>query len=163
TPMGIRSGVYPAEAVATLAPHAPPQMLEAYRILFESMPTSFMSERTLIVHGGIPRDDTFRRYVDLSSLDDPEMRLPMMWSDPAQAEHVPLELQRGTPRFSFGRQQFRAFMERTGFQVMIRGHEKIDDGFRVVFDLGERLLINLFSAGGATNVDLPPESSYRKV
>jgi len=54
-------------------------------------------------------------------------------------------------------------MERTGFQTMIRGHEKIDDGFRVVFNLGDLLLLNLFSAGGANNVDLPPESSYRKV
>jgi hypothetical protein len=138
-------------------------MLDGYRYLFEAMPTMFLSERTMIVHGGIPRDDTFGRYADLSSFNDEEMRFQMMWSDPANAEHVPLELQRENPRFSFGRRQFRAFMERTGFQVMIRGHEKIDDGFRVVFDLGDRLLLNLFSAGGAQNLDLPVASSYRKV
>ncbi len=164
TAQGIRSGVYPAEAISTLAAYAPPEMLEAYRILFEHMPTMWLSERTMIVHGGIPRDDTFGRYTDLATFNhDEEMRFQMMWSDPANAEHVPVELQRENPRFSFGRRQFRAFMERTGFQAMIRGHEKIDDGFRVVFDLGDLLLLNLFSAGGATNADLPLASSYRKV
>ena len=33
----------------------------------------------------------------------------------------------------------------------------------MIYDLGGLRLINLFSAGGATNVDLPPTSSYRKV
>jgi hypothetical protein len=163
TPVGVRSGVYPAEALATLAACGAEEMLEAYRVLFEAMPTLFLTERTMIVHGGIPRDDTFQRYVDLASFNDPELRFQMMWSDPARAEHVPLELQLENARFSFGRGQFRTFMERTGFQTLIRGHEKIEDGFRVVYNLGDLMLINLFSAGGATNADLPLASSYRKV
>ncbi len=164
TPYGVRSAVFPAEAVGSIAPYVSPEVLEAYRVVFESMPTMFLCERTMIVHGGIPRDDTFQQsYRDLSSFNDPTLRFQMMWSDPVLAEHVPLELQRSTGRFSFGRQQFRAFMQRTGFQAMIRGHEKIDEGFRVVYDLGDLLLLNLFSAGGATNADLPLASSYRKV
>ncbi|HKA86788.1 MAG TPA: metallophosphoesterase [Haliangiales bacterium] len=161
---GVASVVWPAEAIATLAPHAPAEMLEAYRVLFEGMPSALVCDRTLYVHGGIPRDDTLaERWRDLSSLNDPDIRFQMMWSDPAAAEHVPVELQRQNPRFSFGRQQFRAFMERVGCQTLVRGHEKVDGGFQATYDLGDLLLLTLFSAGGAENADLPAESSYRRV
>ncbi len=158
------SGVHPAEALASITPHVPREMLEAYRILFENMPTSFLCDRTLFVHGGVPRDDTFAaRYRDLSSLNDPELRFQMLWSDPSETEHIPVELQRKNSRFSFGRQQFRAFMERVGAHTMIRGHEKIDRGFEVIYDEADRLLLNLFSAGGCDNRDLPIDASYRSV
>jgi hypothetical protein len=160
----IVSGVYPAEALASIVPHVPVEMLEAYRQLFEHMPTSMLCERTILVHAGIPRADTFaERYRDLSSLNDLEMRFQMMWSDPVHAEQVAVEQQRLNPRFMFGREQFRAFMERAGMTAMIRGHEQIDRGFDVFYDLGDRLLLTVFSAGGATNADLPVESSYRAV
>ena len=160
----IYSGVHPAEALTSIRPHVPPEMLEAYRTLFELMPTTFLFDRTLFVHGGVPREDTFAsRYRDLSSLNDPELRFQMLWSDPADTEHVPVELQRHTSRFTFGRRQFRAFMERVGCHTMIRGHEKIDRGFDTVYDLGDRLLLNLFSAGGHDNTDLPEGASYRSV
>lgn len=160
----ISSGVYPAEALASLIGHVPVEMLEAYRVLFEHMPTSFLFERTLFVHAGIPRDDTFAdRYRDLSSLNDDDIRFQMMWSDPAQTDHIPVELQRMDPRFSFGRRQFKAFMEKANLHSMIRGHEKIDRGFEISMDLGEHMLLNLFSSGGADNADLPIDSSYRTV
>ncbi|HUH01657.1 MAG TPA: metallophosphoesterase family protein [Kofleriaceae bacterium] len=160
----IVSGVYPAEALASIAPYVPVEMLEAYRRLFEHMPTSFLCDRTMFVHGGIPRDDTFEaRYRDLSSLNDPELRFQMMWSDPVTTDLVPVDMQRQNPRFMFGRKQFRSFMERAGLYTMIRGHEKIDRGFDVFYNLGEHLLLNLFSAGGHDNCDLPAGSSYRSV
>ena len=116
------------------------------------------------MHGGIPREDTFAdRYRDLASLNDDELRFQMLWSDPVDTDHVPIELQRMDPRFSFGRDQFKAFMQRTGLHTLIRGHEKIDQGFDVFFDLGEHALVRLFSAGGADNSDLPLDSSYRAV
>ncbi len=158
------SGVHPAEALASITPHVPPEMLEAYRVLFENMPTSFVCERTLFVHGGIPRDDSFAaRYRDLSSLNDLELRFQMMWGDPSETDVVPVELQRQNARFSFGRQQFRGFMERTGLHTMVRGHEQIERGFDTVYDLGDRLLLNLFSAGGHDNCDLPRDAAYRSV
>ena len=160
----IISGVHPAEALASIAPHVPLEMLDTYRILFEHMPTSFVCDRTLFVHAGIPRDDTFEaRYRDLSSLNDLELRFQMMWSDPVQSQHVPVDLQRQSPRFAFGYKQFQSFMERTGLHTMVRGHEKIENGFQVVYDLGQHRLLNLFSAGGEDNCDLPAHSSYRKV
>jgi hypothetical protein len=160
----LTSGVHPAEALSSIAAHVPPEMLEAYRVLFEHMPTSFLFDRTLFVHGGIPRDDTAGdRWRDLSSLNDPELRFQMMWSDPATTDHVPVELQRKNPRFCFGRGQFRAFLDRLGCDTMIRGHEQIEHGFDTVYDLGDRLLLNVFSAGGHDNNDLPEGAPYRKV
>lgn len=160
----IASGVYPAEALASIIPHVPVEMLEAYRQLFEAMPTSFVCDRTLLVHGGMPRWDTFEaRYQDLSSLNDAEMRFQMMWSDPVPTGHVPIEMQRENPRFNFGRDQFAAFMKRSGMHTMVRGHEQVDRGFDVFYDLGDTRLLTVFSAGGTDNSDLPPESSYRNV
>jgi hypothetical protein len=157
------SNVYPAEALASIVGLAPAPVLEAYRQLFEHMPTSLLCERTLLVHGGIPRADTFERYRDLASLNDLELRFQMMWSDPIHADRVAVEQQRLNPRFTFGREQFRAFMERVGMTTMVRGHEQIDRGFDVFYDLGDRLLLTLFSAGGHDNADLPLTSSYRAV
>ncbi|MCX5744793.1 MAG: metallophosphoesterase [Proteobacteria bacterium] len=158
------SAVNPAEAVPAIADRVSPDILEAYRHLFDHMPTSFLFDRTLFVHGGIPRDDTFAdRYRDLSSLDDADLRFQMMWSDPIDGDHVPVDLQRESARFSFGRDQFRAFMERVGCHTMIRGHEQVDAGFRTVFDVGQRRLHTLFSAGGHDNPDLPSTSRYRNI
>ncbi len=158
------SAVNPAEAVPSIEGLVSNDILEAYRHLFEHMPTSFLFDRTLFVHGGIPRDATFaERYRDLSSLDDPALRFEMMWSDPVDTDQVPPELQHGSVRFTFGRDQFRAFMERVGCHALIRGHEQINAGFAPAFDGAERQLYTLFSAGGHDNPDLPPESRYRAV
>jgi hypothetical protein len=160
----IASGVYPAEGLATIAPYVTLEMLEAYRVMFESMPTSLLCDRLLFVHGGIPRDDTFAdKYRDLSSLNDPEIRFQMMWSDPVHTDTVPVEIQRQNPRFEFGRAQFVNFMKRVNMNAMIRGHEQIDAGFEVAYELGEHMLVDLFSAGGHDNADLPIDSSYRTI
>ena len=158
------SAVKPAEAVLDLSDRAPVELLESYRHLFEHMPTSMLCDRILFTHGGIPREDTIlERVRDLSSLNDSVVRFEMMWSDPEATDHVPLELQRATPRFSVGSQQFSAFMRRLGCHTLIRGHEQVDTGFVTVFDLGHCRLHTVFSAGGSDNADLPPDARYRKV
>jgi hypothetical protein len=157
-------GVRPAEAIATFANYMPTQMFEAYMMLFESMPNMLLFDRTLFVHAGIPRDELLaQKWRDLSTLNDSELRFQMMWSDPSNANYIPAELQRENARFPFGKQQFRAFMNRLGMSTMIRGHEKVDEGFKKLYELPDVSLLNLFSSGGRTNNDLPPGSSYRSV
>ncbi len=158
------SAVTPAEAVPAIVDLVSVDVLEAYRHLFEHMPTSFLFDRTLFVHGGIPRDATLAdRYHDLSSLDDTALRFEMMWSDPVDTDHVPAELQHESTRFTFGREQFRAFMECVGCHALIRGHEQVESGFAQSYDTGNRQLYTLFSAGGHDNPDLPATSRYRSV
>jgi hypothetical protein len=160
----IYGGVRPAEAINSLAPYMPQEMFQAYMHLFESMPNMLFFDRVLFVHAGMPRDATLReKWVDMSSLNDAEIRFQMLWSDPSEADYIPEDLQAQNARFPFGRSQFERFMAELGCTTMVRGHEKILSGFRAMYDGGRAQLLNLFSAGGADNDDLPPDSSYREV
>ena len=160
----IYGGVRPAEAIATLEPHAPRELFEGYLKMFEALPNVFLFDKMMFVHAGIPRDQLLAEtWKDLSSLNDPDMRFQMLWSDPSEADYIPHELQKQNARFPFGRLQFRSFMARLGANTLVRGHEKVDAGWKKVYDDGVVLLFNLFSAGGADNDDLPPDSSYRSV
>jgi hypothetical protein len=159
----IFGGVKPAEAINTLEQYMPTEMFKAYMQLFDAMPNMLLFDQFLFVHAGIPRDEIItERWKDLSSLNDADMRFQMMWSDPSEADYVPIDLQKSS-RFPFGRLQFRSFMARVGTTTLVRGHEKIDEGFKKVYDDGVVVLLNLFSAGGRENNDLPPTSNYRKV
>lgn len=157
-------GVKPAEAINSLKPHLPVEVFRCYRDLFEVLPNVLLFGRTMFVHGGIPRDRTIKEnWVDLSSLNDPLIRFQMMWSDPSAASVIPAALQEQSARFPFGRLQFASFMQRIGCRSLIRGHEKVKEGFERVYDDEAGLLITVFSAGGKENRDLPPGSSYRAV
>jgi hypothetical protein len=160
----IFGGVRPAEAISTLEPYAPKEMFGEYMRFFEAMPNMLVFDKSLFVHAGIPRDQLIaEKWKDLGSLNDPDLRFQMMWSDPSEADFIPDELQQKNARFPFGRLQFRSFMARLGCNTMVRGHEKVDAGFKKIYDDGLVLLFNLFSAGGKDNDDLPPDSSYRGV
>jgi hypothetical protein len=160
----IESPVRPAEAIHSISAIAPRALLDAHLRLFELLPSMLVFDRTLFVHAGIPREDTAAaRLETLAGLNDPELRQQMTWSDPSDADHVPIELQRANARFPFGRSQFKRFMARVGCSTMIRGHERVIEGFRTVYGDPEATLLSLFSAGGATNDDLPEASNYREV
>jgi hypothetical protein len=160
----IYGGVKPAEAINTLVGHMPGEVFEAYMNMFEALPNMLFFDRAFFVHAGIPRDaETKEKYTDLASLNDPDLRFQMLWSDPSSADYIPEDLQAQNARFPFGRVQFENFMRRVGATMMVRGHEKIDAGFKDVYPGNPIALLNLFSAGGADNDDLPPESSYRTV
>jgi hypothetical protein len=160
----VLSPVRPAEAIESIAAVAPRELLLAHMRLFDLLPSMLVFDRLLFVHAGIPREDTAAAKLGgLGGFNDPEIRLQMAWSDPSDADFVPLELQRANTRFAFGRMQFRAFMARIGCSVMIRGHERVVEGLRRVYGDPDAMLLSLFSSGGATNEDLPPTSNYREV
>jgi hypothetical protein len=156
--------VRPSEAMNTLKPHFSKEVFAHYMKLFDAMPNMLLFDRFLFVHGGIARDRLLKeRYQDLSSLNDWDIRFQMMWSDPSSADVIPAALQEQSSRFPFGRLQSQAFLNRIGCHTLVRGHEKVDEGFRRVYDDDNQLLVTLFSAGGSDNGDLPPDSSYRSV
>jgi len=160
----VYGAVRPSEAMSTLKPHISQQVFAHYMKFFDAMPNMLLFERFLFVHGGIPRDLTLKeKYKDLSSLNDWDIRFEMMWSDPSSADVIPASLQKQSARFPFGRLQSQAFLQRIGCHTLIRGHEKVEEGFRRAYDDENQLLITVFSAGGKTNDDLPAESSYRDV
>jgi len=156
--------VRPAEGMMNLEGVASHAFFKEYMRLFEEMPTSLAFDRVFFTHAGIPREATLRdKWRDLSSLNDPDLRFEMMWSDPSDTEAVPDELQRKVARFGFGTSQFRGFMARIGCSAMVRGHERIVEGFRATYDFPDASLYTLFSAGGEGCLDLPESSNYRDV
>lgn len=160
----IYGGVKPAEAINTLKPHLPVEVFRHYMQLFENMPNTLLFDRTLFVHGGIPRDLLVKeRWKDLSALNDDDIRFQMMWSDPSSAEVIPAALQEQSARFPFGRLQAAAFLQRMGCHTLVRGHEKVLDGFHENYNDDQVSVLTLFSAGGFDNGDLPLDSSYRQV
>ncbi|MEM9067977.1 MAG: metallophosphoesterase family protein [Myxococcota bacterium] len=160
----IYGGVKPAEAINTLKPHLPIDVFRHYSKLFEALPNTLLFDRTLFVHAGIPRDSIIKeRWKDLSALNDPDIRFQMMWSDPSSVDVIPAALQEQSARFPFGRLQAVHFLQKIGCNTLIRGHEKVEDGFARTYDDDQVKLITLFSAGGKDNQDLPETSSYRSV
>ncbi|MCU0661228.1 MAG: serine/threonine protein phosphatase [Myxococcota bacterium] len=156
--------VQPSEAMNALRNIAPEALFTQYMRLFETLPNIMVFDKTIFVHAGIPRDDTFaEKYRDLSSLNDEDISFQMRWSDPSEVNAVPLSLQQANARFPFGVQQFKRFMSRIGCSTMIRGHERFIEGMRTIYDEPEAVLLSLFSAGGVDNQDLPLESNYREV
>jgi hypothetical protein len=160
----VYGGVQPAEAINTLKPYVEMGVFKKYIELFEALPNSLSFGSLFFVHGGIPKDRLVKeRWKDLSSLNDPDIRFQMMWSDPSKADVIPADLQDKSSRFAFGKLQFRAFMQRIGARTLVRGHEKYNEGFNTTYDGEEGTLLTLFSSGGKDNDDLPADSSYRTV
>src|SRR6478752_879727 len=160
----VYGAVRPSEAMSTLKPHFSDEVFQHYIRLFEAMPTSFLFEKFMFVHGGIPKDSAIKSlYKDLSSLNEWDIRFQMMWSDPSGADVIPASLQDQSARFPFGKLQCQAFLQRLGCHTIFRGHEKVDEGFRQTYAEDAYSLFTVFSSGGRTNDDLPVESSYRSV
>lgn len=160
----IYGAVRPSEAMASLKPVAGDEVFAEYMKLFEALPNMFVFDQLFFVHAGIPRDDTMAdKLLGLDSLNDPEIRFQMLWSDPSQADVVPVDLQKQSARFAFGKKQFRQFMHKMGCTTMVRGHERVVSGFKEIYGEPDARLFNLFSAGGRTNDDLPEDSNYREV
>jgi hypothetical protein len=160
----VLGAVRPSEAMNTLKPHLSQEVFAHYMQLFDALPNMLFFERLLFVHGGIARDLLLKeKYKDLSSLNDWDIRFQMMWSDPSSADVIPAALQEQSSRFPFGRLQSQAFLQRVGCHTLVRGHEKVNEGFRRVYDDANQLLVTLFSAGGRDNKDIPEDSSYRSV
>ncbi|MBA3392581.1 MAG: serine/threonine protein phosphatase [Deltaproteobacteria bacterium] len=159
----IYGGVKPAEAINTLVNHMPGEVFAEYMHMFEGLPNMLFFDDLMFVHAGIPRDvDIKAKIHDMAALNDPDLRFQMLWSDPSTADYIPDDLQAQNARFPFGKLQFEAFMQKLGCTMMVRGHEKIDSGFKPMYS-DQTSLISLFSAGGADNNDLPEDSSYRSV
>ncbi|MCX4246138.1 metallophosphoesterase family protein [Paraliomyxa miuraensis] len=160
----IYGGVKPADTINSLSTVLPTEVFERYLAFFERMPNSLLYDDLMFVHGGIPRDSLLReRWKDLSSLNDPDIRFQMLWSDPSRADVIPDDLQSSSARFPFGRQQFRRFMSKLGCVLMVRGHEKVNAGFKDMYPRDDIRLLTLFSAGGVENDDVPEDSNYRDV
>lgn len=134
-------------------------LLERYLDFFNSL--SYIAaikiryQTVLAVHGGIPRPKyessvSYKHLNVLSDLTDQSIVdhvgknicQNIMWSDPYKDDG---DLREDSGRFQFTQEHFNAFRKKFGFDLLIRGHECADDGFRHHFN---DCLITIFSTGG---------------
>ena len=111
----------------------------------------------MICHGGIPGHDFSPAYNEeklikyqLPSIDHSRegiMLSQILWGDPGDASSSfrGMEI-----RFEFNKAEFIEFMDRNGYDFLIRGHQPVDNG--VMYCYNNRL-ISLFSTGGHDNND----------
>lgn len=130
----------------------------------------FEDKKIMAVHGGIPRPDLEKEnyywYLNrLSDIYDDELKdsngktsvYSMLWSDPKE------EIMRWDKgRFGFTEAHFDAFKSHIGFDIMIRGHEAPEEGYREFY--GGKIL-NIFSSGkqSMTSAYEAVEAKYLKV
>lgn len=157
----LESMVYPSDTCPLLNKYCGDNkdFLAKFAAYFSTLPYYLLIKTRrgtdLLVHGGIPRD-RYMQSCSISSdtgemtLSDPSIRLDsildnMIWSDPSPA---PFKVQGPSSRFSFGRDQFVAFMDANRLNRLFRSHEPVVNGVESFYD---GRLYTVFSNGGAEN------------
>lgn len=153
------------------------KIVKGYLEFFDSMCNigilSLNNLNILIVHGGIPRpsidSDIYYAYIntisDLTNLEildhlDRTIIRNMLWSDPCEeVDKVDLNQK----RFKFHKEHFLEFIDRLGLDLIIRGHEAEEEGFKAYFD---NQLFTIFSNGrilDENNKDINYVTAYKHV
>lgn len=123
---------------------------QTYNEIFAFMPlAAIVNGSVLGVHGGIPeglpRISAIQRLPrNYEDPDDHASRtmLEMLWNDPTdEHDRFAPNTYRGVWKV-YGAGAFDEFMERNGLGVLVRGHQRWNEGFRYFFD---RRLLSVFS------------------
>ncbi len=160
----LRPTFYPADTTVLMNRVLTPEVNNLYFNYLLRLPylisLKYPGKKYLICHGSIPRHDyaPFFNEEKLTELSLPEddlshegiMLNQMLWGDPGDNSSV----FRGSEiRFEFSKTEFLEFMNKHGYDIMIRGHQPVDKGVMKCYN---NRLISLFSSGGHGNQD----SSY---
>jgi hypothetical protein len=157
----LRPAFYPADTSVLMNRLLSPEVNNLYFNYLARLPyivsLHHHEKKYLICHGSIPRHDyaavfkeeKFLEYLLPGSEHSKEgiMLNQMLWGDPGDASSS----FRGTEiRFEFNKGEFIEFMDKHNYDILIRGHQPVDNG--VMFCYNNRL-ISLFSSGGHKNPD----------
>jgi hypothetical protein len=118
---------------------------------------SHCDKKYIVCHGSIPRHDYASVYNEEKLI---ECLLPVsdhtkegimlnqiLWGDPGDASSSFRGIE---TRFEFSKAEFIEFLEKHGYDILIRGHQPIDNGVMLCFN---NRLISIFSSGGHNNSD----------
>jgi len=103
------------------------------KALFEQLYVTAMLEgRCVFLHGGVPSEAKSLEDVAFAHLKHPaESHLTeILWSDPGEDFVGTYPSPRGAGRL-FGPDVTKKFLEMLGVHVLVRGHEPVDEGFRI--------------------------------
>ena len=109
-------------------------------------------QKNLCLHGGISPDFLHIEQIDkikrpITTYSNNSVLCGLLWSDPSKIcnEYGTSSRRNG---FLFGFRSFDRFMKSNNFDLMIRGHECVVDGYKYEFD---RRLVTVFSASNYCN------------
>jgi predicted phosphodiesterase len=157
----LRPTFSPADTSELMNRILPPEVNNLYVSYLARLPflvsLTHSGKRYLVCHGSIPRHDYAEVFSEEKLMDcalpvsdyskEGIMLNQMLWGDPGNASSS----FRGTEiRFEFSKAEFIEFMDRNHYDILIRGHQPVDNG--VMFCYNNRL-ISLFSSGGHNNND----------
>jgi hypothetical protein len=159
----VESAVRPCETITFWKKHLSNDFFKAYMSFFEQMPLmAFFSNGIVAVHGGIPPARILTKIKSLDDLntlqriDKKRLIYSLLWTDPGEADDIPINL-KAIFHAPFGKLQFKAFMEKIGGRLMVRGHEAIKNGCEYTYP---NSLVTIFSAGGKDN---PHSFAYNNI
>ncbi len=127
-----------------------------YNIAFSELPLAAVLNRKVIgLHGGVSQNIKYLKELEdlpLTEMSGRDDRLGNLWNDPSE-EHDGFEKNVKRKVFqTFGRDVFDEFMRNNELDMMIRGHQEIEAGFRYSFD---NKLLSIFSSKGNEKVVEP--------
>lgn len=104
------------------------------------------------LHGGLPRPNVGENYdhigsvgaltdVTIKDVHDVTILHNIIWSDPDRGGK---DLRRHMKRFQYTKENFKAFSNRFGVDILVRGHEAMPEGYKEHFDGS---CITIFSSG----------------
>ncbi|OFY57451.1 MAG: hypothetical protein A2X04_04225 [Bacteroidetes bacterium GWF2_41_9] len=157
----LRPGFSPADTAELMNRVLSPEVNNLYASYLDRLPyivsLNHSGTRFLICHGGIPRHDYSEVYTEEKFIEyflpandhskEGIMLSQMLWGDPGDASS---SFRGQEIRFEFSKAEFIEFMDRNGYDIMIRGHQPVDNG--VMYCYNNRLL-SFFSTGGHDNSD----------
>ncbi|MBN2442156.1 MAG: serine/threonine protein phosphatase [Spirochaetales bacterium] len=159
----VQSAVRPCETISFWQKHLSNDFFRKYMAFFEQLPLmAFFSNGIIAVHGGIPPAGIIENikvlhdFNTLSVQDMKRLRYSVLWTDPGEAEDMPINM-KAVFHAPFGKKQFRSFMEKIGAHLLIRGHEAVQNGCECTYPGS---LMTVFSAGGKNN---PHAFAYNEI
>ena len=115
--------------------------------VFNCMPVAaVISERIFVCHGGLSPDlenlSQIRRVLRPSEISDNGLVCDLLWADPEPGQLFWGENERGVS-VTFGENAVAAFLEKNDFDLIVRAHQVVEDGYQFFAD---RRLVTIFSA-----------------
>ncbi|CEL02143.1 hypothetical protein ASPCAL03315 [Aspergillus calidoustus] len=120
---------------------------KTFRSVFDSLPiAAIVSEKLFCVHGGLSPSltnlDGIRAISRPTDVSDAGLLTDLLWSDPADVEVDWTENDRGVSYY-FNKSVTRNFLQRSGLDMICRGHMVVDEGYKFHHDMS---VVTIFSA-----------------
>ncbi|KAH8238747.1 hypothetical protein KR038_010694 [Drosophila bunnanda] len=120
---------------------------------YDCMPVSaIVGDRIFCVHGGLSPDlkslDDIRTLARPTDVPSEGLLCDLLWSDPEESTNTWAANDRGVS-YTFGVSIVDTFLQRYNFNLIVRGHQVVEDGYEFFAD---RRLVTIFSAPNYCNI-----------